>query len=1487
MLLPSVPSELIRSKWPDLRELFLSALNNSHLRQEEKAMKHLISALGTSMRSLEPSQSNLLNVDNAAALQELINGAYGNSHKIRKSSNTALAYLAKRHQPLKKSPLFPKIVESIKEALEESTQQALMGLVLAQSALPWFPENQLAKALEVVLNVCLDASKISLTISALRTIQLTLESPYPSFSVKFLRKVVEALLQVSRNPDDHLACVGHCSALASAMVRLVHAEASQHAGEDDGGMVFSAASGAKALQRFHKADSGDQGFKENGLSQHLVGHNWSEQAVQNSRSLLPTVVENLVGNFCSQRVSVHSATANALTSVMLACITTPIVREYLEAVETSGGAEATCLAKCVDSMKQIFSHHHQGSWPCSLPLFGVLAYHLGSAAYPSMTDIISRVVLLRSSLVDAADEARELQAKQDKTRIGKKRRREQDDDSDSDDEYGELSSDKAKTGTVSVIQNICLRILARFLRAVSVEKFLRVVPLISDEEMRNMRAAEVHATHKSLFGANKSATMKASTSGVGSESMRTSSIVGASPGVSDDRLFLLRLLRSEIKYTKDVRLSFFVTNIIEAARQCENAAVKAENAGLSGNAKAFRSRATQLWELFPSFCCSAVDVEIAFTEKLGALLTSAMANDKYPKLARIISAGLETLIRYNRKAAGKEPYKYLSNLGVGANDFDDDASLGGANSTVGGISAAKSGAAPTLMRGGGVSVFGGNGVGDGDIDSDEEDDIAAVFSGKKGAPGNVQDDAATAESVLPEKDQVLSLNVNADRHPVVTAVMGIGGRPTLPNAEQAERNLAVISKLAGTYLPILFNQFQKIAESPAVSDESTSEAIRLKKHSSQRILQCISAFLSIASEKLVADMFNRLLQILSDSLKSIASAAQKATQEAVDKGEAAANAINKLKKIIANDSQVMETSRKVSAILSLGICIVPYGNAESCANLYKTIKSVLVDGTLGSIQKRGYQLLLVLLTYCKILSHQSEYRNEILNMLRASLLKTSASAKRVRLQCLRAMIQAMGSSEHDKCREIITELLGQVILCLRESNRRTRSAAFDLYLSMARAFSETMDSETGVYSIDHDGIVDFINYTASGLGGSTIHMKASCIIALCRLLYEYREIPEVQQMLGELTNAVATVMKANVKEISKAVVCFMRVLVAVFPPALIEPSLPLIIDCLFNWCGEHKKKLRGKIRVVVERLVRRFGIDAVERLIPESDIKLLRYIRRAKARKQRKREAARNPDTISGNGASTLAGASRVGKSTVVEDFDDLMDSDEEDADLMTQATGTTMFSKSRTSATKTSKGRAAKNDQAPSSWLQSDVNESANSDPMDLLEPSAVKSVVGTDPNALAEIKRRKEKGSIQGSKNGVNVDAKGRIVIDSNYLEDAEEEEHQERRQKPQEKPADVPELQFSKEGWGLTTKNKLNMKKRRQDMAGNVKFTGKAYQSKAGTGDRRKRGQKYEPFAYVPLDPKQLSAKGNKRSVARFGAVVNSNKSTRKSAKKRQRT
>jgi hypothetical protein len=51
----------------------------------------------------------------------------------------------------------------------------------------------------------------------------------------------------------------------------------------------------------------------------------------------------------------------------------------------------------------------------------------------------------------------------------------------------------------------------------------------------------------------------------------------------------------------------------------------------------------------------------------------------------------------------------------------------------------------------------------------------------------------------------------------------------------------------------------------------------------------------------------------------------------------------------------------------------------------------------------------------------------------------------------------------------------------------------------------------------------------------------------------------------------------------------------------------------------------------------------------------------------------------------------------------------------------------------------------------------------------------------------------------------------------------------------------------------------------------LSGDAYRSRKGQGDAKRRGQKLEPYAYVAMDPRQLSAHGSSMAVARYAPFV----------------
>ena len=68
------------------------------------------------------------------------------------------------------------------------------------------------------------------------------------------------------------------------------------------------------------------------------------------------------------------------------------------------------------------------------------------------------------------------------------------------------------------------------------------------------------------------------------------------------------------------------------------------------------------------------------------------------------------------------------------------------------------------------------------------------------------------------------------------------------------------------------------------------------------------------------------------------------------------------------------------------------------------------------------------------------------------------------------------------------------------------------------------------------------------------------------------------------------------------------------------------------------------------------------------------------------------------------------------------------------------------------------------------------------------------------------------------------------------------------------------------------------RKQKRKPTTSTIGSAYKSKKAGGDVKKKGQQYEPYAYVPLNAKDYSKKNRSNAVSKMGTVVRSNKRKR---------
>ena len=94
------------------------------------------------------------------------------------------------------------------------------------------------------------------------------------------------------------------------------------------------------------------------------------------------------------------------------------------------------------------------------------------------------------------------------------------------------------------------------------------------------------------------------------------------------------------------------------------------------------------------------------------------------------------------------------------------------------------------------------------------------------------------------------------------------------------------------------------------------------------------------------------------------------------------------------------------------------------------------------------------------------------------------------------------------------------------------------------------------------------------------------------------------------------------REIVGSVLGFVKLCIISLPTDLMLPRFETLVPNLMVWSHEHKAHFKAKVKHIIERMVRRFGYDAVERHVPEEDLKLVANIRKTRERRKRNKGAA-------------------------------------------------------------------------------------------------------------------------------------------------------------------------------------------------------------------------------------------------------------------------
>ena len=616
----------------------------------------------------------------------------------------------------------------------------------------------------------------------------------------------------------------------------------------------------------------------------------------------------------------------------------------------------------------------------------------------------------------------------------------------------------------------------------------------------------------------------------------------------------------------------------------------------------------------------------------------------------------------------------------------------------------------------------------------------------------------------------------------------------------------VMEQFAKSMMPALFK---------VVDGGATSAGV-------QPVLDALSALSTVASSALIGILFKTLLQkLLESTLAAGDTSAERGPQH----------------------------NERAIFMSELAISLVPSLTEPSIALLYNAIKPIMTMDVNPTFQKRCYKILLAVCDHFPGFSLEKERLLELLQLLTTSLMTCHVSSRQMRLRCLVRIVEGFdqGNSVH---MEAIPTMVGEVILCTKDSNAKAREVAYELLLTLADRSGSTRR---------------FVEIVSAALAAKTPHMRSAAVLSLTRLLVvSGPKDAELQQMIPELLSTVLVLLHEQAREVVKAVIGFVRVAISVCDATLVAPVVPQIVDGLMRWAGETKNRFRAQIKLVMKKLCRLYGFEHVAGLLPADDQPLITYLQKMASRSRRQREAG-DPSAATFGGGNALANSDT---SDVDDDDDEDMNGDEEDEDddeeeeehVMTGISGFKGLGGSSGGRRSGGKGGAHVHDEI----MMHDHDD--DGDVVDLLDASLMNHMKVKSRNGKKVADPNEDDGF-----GDIKLAADGRMIIP--------DDSRKQNRKVRQE----IAESSMASDDEGASTrpegKRKRAMGAERAPAASTgqrkkvkvKKAAGHEYKSKKGAGGDVKKAGMYEPYAYIPLDGKALSSKKKKGVLDEYAGIV----------------
>lgn len=393
------------------------------------------------------------------------------------------------------------------------------------------------------------------------------------------------------------------------------------------------------------------------------------------------------------------------------------------------------------------------------------------------------------------------------------------------------------------------------------------------------------------------------------------------------------------------------------------------------------------------------------------------------------------------------------------------------------------------------------------------------------------------------------------------------------SAEQAEKNIAYLASKSSNILSVLFNVF-----SSTMPD------------SRGFILETIDTYLRIVPSDDLEVSFNKVCSLLKNALDD-----EKTSKPSKDAGPVLSATMMDL--VVAMAKYVPSTSfNALFSILASGI--------------------FMLDNAL--MQKRSYRIITKLSETESGKSAIQQFSSEIQKVILQTADCTNASSRSARLGAMQEVVATLPSDDLS----FIPAVLQEIIMSTKDVNEKSREIAYPLLIQMGKKMQSGGQIKVAATpetpeTIAEVNLSEYFSMVCAGMAAQSPHMISAAITAISCIVYEFKDdVP--QDVLLEVTSTVELFLTHKSREIAKAAIGFVKVEILALPADLIKNNLSQLLTKLMNWSHEHKGHFKSKVKHIIERLIRKFGVELVEQSIPLEDRKLVANIKKSQMRAKRK-----------------------------------------------------------------------------------------------------------------------------------------------------------------------------------------------------------------------------------------------------------------------------